>query len=180
VIAALRPAFVLFAFLTVLCGVVYPAVVTGVAGLVFPRQAGGSIVTVDGVAVGSSLVAQPFVDPGYLWPRASAASYDGRASSGSNLGPTNPDLAVAMGERRTALGGAAPPVDAVTASGSGLDPHVSPENAAFQVPRIAAARGIPEAIVISAIAANTEGRTLGIFGEPRVNVLAVNLALGKP
>lgn len=174
---SIRPAVVVFSVLTLLTGVAYPALVTGIAQGLFTHQANGSLVGVDGVTVGSALVAQPFLDPGYLWPRASGASYDGAASSGTNLGPTSPDLALAVSARITAPD---LPPDAVTASGSGLDPHVSPENAARQVARIAAARGVPEAVVTDVIAAHTEGRTLGILGEPRVNVLAVNLALGKP
>lgn len=179
-ITTLRPAVVMFGFLTLLTGVAYPAVVTGAAQLVFPHQANGSIVHVDGVPVGSALVAQPSADPGYLWPRPSAAGYDGAASSGSNLGPTSPKLAQSVRDRITTLGGGPLPADVVTTSASGLDPHVSPENARSQVPRIAAARGIDESVVRAVVDAHTEGRTFGILGEPRVNVLAVNLALGRP
>ncbi len=189
----LRPALVLLGLFTVLTGLVYPAVVTGIAQVVFPRQSGGSLVEQGGRTVGSALVGQEFApNPAYVWGRPSATgsnpynAFNGEdltGSSGSNLGPTNPALAEAVAARAALLraadaGNAAPiPVDLVTASGSGLDPHVSPSGAAYQAARVARARGIDVAAVQRLIAANTEGRTLGILGEPRVNVLAVNLAL---
>ena len=191
--AHLRPALVLLGLFTVLTGLVYPAAVTGIAQAVFPRQANGSLVTQDGAAVGSSLVGQEFApNPAYVWGRPSATgsnpynAFNGddlTGSSGSNLGPTSPALAEAVAARAALLreadaGNTAPiPVDLVTASGSGLDPHVSPAGAAYQAARVARARGIDAAAVQRVIDANTEGRTLGIFGEPRVNVLAMNLAL---
>lgn len=182
-LAELRPAAVLLAFFTALTGLLYPAAITGIAQVLFPRQANGSLVLVDGRLVGSSLVGQPFAGPEYLWGRLSATAkpYDASASAGSNLGPSNPALAEAVHARVAALrsGGAVGtiPADLGTASGSGLDPHVSPAAAAIQIPRIARTRGLPDAAVAAVVAAHTEGRTLGIFGEPRVNVLAVNLAL---
>jgi K+-transporting ATPase ATPase C chain len=181
-----RAAIVTMLALTLLTGVVYPLGITAIAAVIFPGPAGGSLVTRDGVVVGSSLIAQGADDPGYLWPRPSAAAYDGGASSGSNLGPGSKPLLDAVAARSGALAVADPshrtsiPVDLLTASGSGLDPHLSPEGAAWQVPRIAAARHVPEGQVQAVIDANTESRTLGFLGEPRVNVLAVNLQLGPP
>ncbi|SFJ66181.1 K(+)-transporting ATPase subunit C [Cellulomonas sp. KH9] len=178
--------------LTLLLGVGYTAVVTGVAQLVAPAQARGSLLTgPDGTVVGSALIGQSFTDAGgeplvaYFQPRPSAAGdgYDAGASSGSNLGPENPDLVAAIEERRAqvaALEGVEPadvPPDAVTASASGLDPHVSPAYAALQVPRVAAARGMSERDVADLVARHTGGRGLGFVGEPTVNVLRLNLAL---
>jgi len=182
----LRPALVLLLLLTVLTGVVYPLVVTAVAQAVFPRQANGSLVLRDGTVVGSALIGQPFDDPKYFWGRQSATApfaYNAGASSGSNLGPTNPALVDAVTARVAALRDADPgnrgsvPVDLVTASGSGLDPDISPAAAAWQVPRVARARGLDAATVQALVDRNTEGRQLGFLGEARVNVLALNLAL---
>ncbi len=172
--------------LTVVCGVLYPLTVMGVAQVAFPRQAAGSLIVTDGQAMGSELVGQPFSDPRYLWGRPSGTSpspYNAAASSGRNLGPTNPALTEALAAQATALREAAAdpalPIPAllVTASGSGLDPHVSPEAAAVQVPRIAAARGLDEGQVREAVARATTPPALGLLGEPVVNVLQVNLAL---
>lgn len=183
-IANLRPAIVSIALFTALLGLAYPLGVTGLAQALFPAQAGGSLIrNASGDVVGSRFVGQNFKDEAYLRPRPSAAGkdgYDASGSSGSNLGPLNEDLAARIKTDAEALRAESPapiPVDAVTTSGSGLDPHVSPANAARQVPRIAAARKVPAAEVQAVIAANTEGSTFGLLGEPRVNVLAVNLAL---
>ena len=182
----LRPALVALAVFTVLLGVVYPLVTTAVAQVAFPDEADGSLIERDGVVVGSSLIGQPFAAPEYFHPRPSAAGagYDGSASSGSNLGPLSPDLLAAVAERVAAYreenglpDTVAVPVDAVTASGSGLDPHISIANARLQAPRVAAARGLEVAEVAALIDAHTAGRTFGILGEPGVNVLELNLAL---
>jgi potassium-transporting ATPase KdpC subunit len=189
-----RPALVLLLGLTLVTGVVYPLVVTGVAQVAFPTQANGSLVVVDGQARGSALLGQHFDEPRYFWGRLSATGpvpYTAfnadtlTGSSGSNLGPLNPALAEAVQARIDALRAADPqatgpiPVDLVTASGSGLDPQISPAAAAFQVRRVAQARGLSEAQVAQLVAEHTEGRTLGVLGEPRVNVLALNLALDR-
>jgi K+-transporting ATPase ATPase C chain len=185
-LAHLRPAIVLTLALTVLTGLVYPLIVTGAAQILFPRQANGSLIVQDGTIVGSSLIGQPFDDPGYFWSRPSATSpypYNAAASSGSNLGPTNPALAEAVKARIAALrtadpGNPAPvPVDLVTASGSGLDPHISPAGAFYQVGRVARARKLDESAVRGLVERHIEGRQLGLLGEPRVNVLALNRAL---
>lgn len=188
----LRPTLVLLGLFTLLTGLVYPAVVTGLAQLVFPRQANGSLIARDGRVVGSALIGQPFDDPAYFWGRPSATGtfpYNAfnaenlTASSGSNLGPTNPALLEAVQARLDALRAADPgnatrvPVDLVTASGSGLDPHISPAAAAYQSARVARARGLSMAQVEALLEDHTEGRTLGVLGEPRVNVLRLNLAL---
>ena len=181
----LRPALVLLVAFTVLLGGVYPAGVTVIAQLAFNHQANGSLILADGKPVGSALIGQPFDDPKYFWGRPSATgpAYNAAASSGSNLGPSNPALTDAVKARLEVLraadsGNAAPvPVDLVTSSGSGLDPAISPAAAEYQVARVARLRGIPEAEVRELVAANTEGRTFGVLGEPRVNVLALNLAL---
>jgi K+-transporting ATPase ATPase C chain len=180
----LRPALVAMLFFTLLCGLAYPLAVTGLAQALFPRQAGGSLIRNQaGEVVGSRWIGQGFKADAYLRPRPSAAGkegYDASSSSGSNLGPLNEDLAARIKTDAEALRAEAPgpiPVDAVTASASGLDPHISPAYAARQAARIAAARKAPPAEIEAVIAANTEGSTFGLFGEPRVNVLAVNLAL---
>ncbi|MCC6735409.1 MAG: potassium-transporting ATPase subunit KdpC [Bauldia sp.] len=183
-LAHLRPAVVMLAAMTILFGLVYPLAMTGIAQLVFPHQADGSLVrNASGAVIGSSLVAQDFTDPRYFHPRPSGAGagYDAAASSGRNLGPTSAALIADIRDRTTALipeaGGRLVPIDLVTASGSGLDPHISPAAAELQVERVAAARGLDPAMVRGLVAANTAGRTLGLLGEPRVNVLLLNLAL---
>lgn len=182
----LRPALVSLAALTLITGLLYPLVVTGVAQVLFPRQANGSLILIDGKPVGSSLIGQSFDAPKYFWGRLSATSsfpYNAAASSGSNLGPTNGALMKAVQARIDALKIADPdnplplPVDLVTASASGLDPHITPASAAYQVRRVARARGMEEAVVHQLVFQHTEGRQLGILGEPRVNVLTLNLAL---
>ena len=182
----IRPAATLFALLSVATGIAYPLAVTGIARLAFPHQAEGSLVVKNGQVVGSSLIGQGFSDARYFWGRPSATSprpYDAANSGGSNLGPTNPALAEAVKGRIAALKAADPanaapvPVDLVTASASGLDPHISVAAAEYQAARVARVRGLPSAEVASLIARHTEGRTLGFMGEPRVNVLALNLAL---
>jgi K+-transporting ATPase ATPase C chain len=185
--AEIRPALVLLGAFTILTGAVYPAAVTGAAQLVFPRQAEGSLIREGDTIRGSTLIGQPFNGASYFWsrPSATAPAYNASASSGSNLGPTNPALAQAVKDRVVALRAADPtnaalvPVDLVTTSGSGLDPHITPAAAAYQVARVARARNLPEAQVEQLVAANTEGRTFGILGEPRVNVLQLNLALDR-
>jgi len=182
----LRPALVSLALLTLITGVAYPAVVTLIAQTVFPSQANGSLIEEGGKILGSRLIGQPFDDPKYFWGRPSATSphpYNAAASSGSNQGPTNPALARAVQERVDALRAADPgntapvPVDLVTASASGLDPHISPAAALYQAGRVAKARKLDGSKVRALVAAHTEGRQLGFLGEPRVNVLALNLAL---
>jgi K+-transporting ATPase ATPase C chain len=167
--------------MTVITGLAYPLIVTGIAQVAFKDQANGSLIEKDGKVVGSSLIGQPFSDPKYFWGRPSATSpmpYNGASSSGSNQGPTNPALHDAVKERISSLGGAKPvPADLVTASGSGLDPHISPAAAQYQVARVSKTRGVPEDKVRALVAQHTEGRQLGILGEPRVNVLRLNLAL---
>lgn len=182
----LRPALSLFVLLTALTGVVYPLAVTGIAQAAFPAAAAGSLIVKDGKAIGSHLIGQNFTDPGYFWGRPSATSpmpYNASASGGSNQGPLNPALVDAVKGRVETLRAADPdnkqpiPVDLVTASGSGLDPHISPQAAAYQVNRVARSRHLPVARVEALLAQHTEGRQWGVFGEPRVNVLQLNIAL---
>jgi K+-transporting ATPase ATPase C chain len=186
-LSSLRPALLVLLLLTLLTGLAYPLAVTGLAQVLFPHAANGSLLERDGRVVGSALVGQAFDDPKYVWgrPSATSPSHNGAASSGSNQGPTNPALAEAVASRITALRAADPenrepiPVDLVTASSSGLDPHVSPAGARWQAGRVARARGLSRERVLSVIDAHVEGRTLGVLGEPRVNVLRVNLALDE-
>jgi K+-transporting ATPase ATPase C chain len=182
----LRQALMMLAVLTLITGFLYPLVITGIAQVLFPQQANGSLILIDGQPVGSSLIGQPFDEPKYFWGRPSATApfpYNAAASSGSNLGPINDALIKAVQTRIDARKAADPdnplplPVDLVTASGSGLDPHISPAAAEYQVRRIARARRLDETVVRGLVARHTEGRQLGILGEPRINVLALNLAL---
>jgi K+-transporting ATPase ATPase C chain len=188
-LSQLRPALVILALMTFFTGVAYPVVVTGIAQAVFPSQAQGSLIVKDGKVIGSTLIGQPFDDPKYFWSRPSATSPfadNAGSSSGSNLSPTNPDLVKAVQGRVDALRAADPgntapvPVDLVTASASGLDPHVSPAAALYQVPRVAKARKLTPEAVLALVERHTEGRFLGFLGEPRVNVLALNLDLEAP
>ena len=184
----MRAALVLFVVLTLVTGLAYPLLVTGVARAAFAQQADGSLVVEGGVVRGSELIGQAFDDPKYFWGRPSATGpvpYNAAASSGSNFGPTNPALANALEARvktlRATLGGDRPiPVDLVTASGSGLDPHISPAAAEYQVSRVANARGLSVEQVRDLVAKHTQGRQFGLLGEPRVNVLQLNLALEEP
>jgi K+-transporting ATPase ATPase C chain len=166
-----------------LTGLVYPLLVTGIARVLWPRQAAGSLVTVEGQTIGSELIGQPFEDPAYFQGRSSAAGYDGSASTGSNLGPTSARLRARVAaeierlRRENPRSPAAVPIDLVTASGSGLDPHLSPEAAYWQVPRVARARGTAEAEIRRLVERRVEGRTFGVLGEPRVNVLLLNIDL---
>ncbi|RKP44645.1 potassium-transporting ATPase subunit KdpC [Trinickia fusca] len=184
----LRPVLVLFVALTVITGIVYPLVVTAIGQAVFPAQANGSLIEKHGVLVGSSLIGQQFDAPYYFWGRLSATSpnpYNAQNSSGSNLGPTNPALVDEVKGRLTVLHNADPsntapvPVDLVTSSGSGLDPDISPAAADYQAARVAKARGLSRDQVMALIAQHTSGRQWGVFGESRVNVLALNLALDE-
>jgi K+-transporting ATPase ATPase C chain len=184
--AILRPAIVLFVLLTVLTGIIYPLVVTGIAGIVFPKQAQGTVILKNGAPIGSQLIGQSFSNPKYFWSRPSATSpqpYNGVGSSGSNLGPLNPALTDAVRARILALQSADPgnkapvPVDLVTASGSGLDPHISVAAAQYQTARVARARELNLPAVQALVAAHVQGRLWGVLGEPRVNVLELNLAL---
>lgn len=181
----LRPALLMFLVLTVITGALYPLGVTGIAGLLFPNQVDGSLIRKEGEVVGSRLVGQPFDDPKYFWGRPSATGpfpYNASASSGSNLGPANDVLKKAVADRVAALKSADPentdpaPVDLVTASGSGLDPHITPASAEYQVGRVAKRRGLEEEVVRGLIARQTEGRQFGVLGEQRVHLLGLNLA----
>ncbi|WP_291272770.1 potassium-transporting ATPase subunit KdpC [Geothrix sp.] len=189
----LRPALISFLALSLLTGIAYPLVVTGLARLLFPRQAAGSLITKDGRVLGSEWIGQSFCSPGEFWGRPSATvdaagkplPYNAANSGASNLAPSNPALGKLVQERMAILRAADPqatgpvPVDLVTTSGSGLDPHISPASAEFQIPRVARARGLEVAQVRALVAAHTEGRQLGCLGEPRVNVLKLNLALAE-
>jgi len=181
-----RPALTVFLAISAVTGIVYPLAVTGVAQLIFPRQAAGSLIEKDGRLVGSALLAQPFTSPGYFWSRPSAISptpYDATNSAGSNLGPTNPALVDAVKDRVAKLRAAHPtesgpvPADLATASASGLDPHLSPAGVYYQVKRVAAARGLDPAALRALVDRHVEGPQWGLFGEPRVNVLLLNLDL---
>lgn len=178
----------MFLALTLITGLIYPAVVAGIAQVAFPHQANGSLILKDGHAIGSDLIGQPFSDPMYFWSRPSATgpmAYNASASSGSNQAPSNPALASAVKDRITAVQLADPgnqavvSVDLVTASGSGLDPHISPAAADYQAARVARVRRLPLEAVTKLVAENTEDRQWGVFGEPRVNVLKLNLALDR-
>jgi K+-transporting ATPase ATPase C chain len=182
----IRPAVIFMVVMTVITGVVYPLLVTGIAQVAFPHQANGSLLYAGDKLVGSALVGQPFDDPKYFWSRPSATApypYNAAASSGSNLGPIEPTLIAAFKSRIDALKQADPdnrdpiPVDLITASASGLDPHISPAAAAYQVGRVARARGVDAQKIEQLVAEYTEGRTLGLLGEPRVRVVELNLAL---
>lgn len=184
--AQIRPALMALLIFTVLTGLLYPLVVTGIAQLVFPHQANGSLIVQNGQTVGSTLIGQQFDNPKYFWGRLSATGpypYNAAASSGSNLGPTNPALLDEVKGRIAALKAADPantqpiPVDLVTSSGSGLDPDISVAAALYQLPRVARLRGLSESALRSLVDQNTHGRQLGFLGEPRVNVLQLNLAL---
>ncbi|OOG64130.1 potassium-transporting ATPase subunit C [Rhodanobacter sp. B04] len=185
----LRNAAMLLLLMTAITGVLYPLVATGLAQLVFPRQANGSLIVKDGKPIGSVLIGQSFTDPKYFWGRPSATTPqadNGVNSGGSNLGPTNPALTDAVKQRIAALRAADPgntapvPVDLVTASASGLDPEISPAAAQYQLARVAKARGLGTTQVQALVDEYTSGRQLGVFGEPRVNVLQLNLALDAP
>lgn len=176
----LRPAITLTALFTLLTGLAYPLAMTGAAQALFPAAANGSLIERGGAIIGSPLIAQRFAEAGNLHPRPSASDWNAAGTGASNLGPTSAALIDTVAQRRAAweaVNMGAAPIDAVTASGSGLDPHISPENALAQADRIAAARGVDAAAVRALIAAATEGPFLGLYGEPRVNVLLVNIAL---
>jgi K+-transporting ATPase ATPase C chain len=184
----LRAAVIMLIAMTVFTGLLYPVVITGVAQVIFPYQANGSLIVKNGTVVGSALIGQPFDDPKYFWSRPSATGpypYNAAASSGSNLGPTNGVLTQMVQSRVDALRKADPgttapvPVDLVTASGSGLDPNISPAAAEYQVPRVARVRNMDPVTVRQLVAQNTTGRFLGLLGEPAVNVLQLNLALDQ-
>ncbi|MBY0505895.1 MAG: potassium-transporting ATPase subunit KdpC [Bryobacteraceae bacterium] len=181
----IRACLTMLVLFTVLTGVVYPLAITGLAQLLFPWQAGGSLIVEGGKVKGSELLGQWFTEPQYFWPRLSAtatAPYNAASSSGSNYGPHHPDLQKAMRERTVALQAGRtgmPPIDLITASGSGLDPHISPEAAEYQATRVAAARHWPVERAKQRIAARTEGRQWGWLGEPRVNVVLLNRDLDR-
>lgn len=178
----LRPAIALTVFFTLLTGLAYPLAMTGIAQTIFPTAANGSLIQRDDTLIGSALIAQPFVGQAWLHPRPSASEWNAAGTGASNLGPTSATLIASVAERRVAweaANGAEAPIDAITASGSGLDPHISPENAMAQADRIAAARGAEAGAVRALIQAATEGPFLGLYGEPRVNVLLTNIALDE-
>lgn len=183
----LKPAILMFVVFTIICGGIYPAVVTGIASVAFPRQAKGSFITdKSGKEIGSALIGQPFSDTKYFWPRPSATpefGYNPTASGGSNSGPTNPGFIKTVGDRVKALHDTgitgSVPADLVEASASGLDPHITPEAAKVQIARVAKARGMTMEELKKLVAAHTEDRQLGFLGEPRVNVLELNLELDK-
>jgi potassium-transporting ATPase KdpC subunit len=183
----IKPAILLFIIFTIICGGIYPAVVTGIAHALFPYQAAGSIISdKSGKEIGSTLIGQPFSDPKYFWPRPSASgdfSNNPMASGGSNSGPTNPIYLKTVGDRVKALRDSGVigiiPAELVQASASGLDPHISPESAGLQVERVAKARGISEDVLIKAVSQAIEERQLGFLGAPRVNVLVLNLELDR-
>ncbi len=185
ILKQIYPAFAITVVLTVLLGIIYPLAVTGLARLIFPRQAAGSLIEKDGKVIGSSLIGQPFSGPSYFHSRPSAAGsgYDGTASGGTNLGPTSQKLMdsvkAAAESLREENPGSPVPIDMVTASASGLDPHITPAAAEFQVPRIARERRLSEDEVRRIVREHAEGRQFGILGEPRVNVLELNLALDE-
>ena len=187
-ITSIRTALLSLFLLTLLTGIVYPLIVTGIAQAIFPQQANGSIIMKNGKAAGSALIGQQFDDPKYFWGRLSATNpypYNGGSSSGSNLGPNNPDIIKAGRARMNALHAVDPantskiPVDLVTASASGLDPHISIAAAEYQITRVARARGIDESAIRTLVAQHTQGRWLAVLGEPAVNVLELNLELDK-
>ena len=179
-LAQIRPALVLLILLSLLTGLAYPLAITGIAQAAFPAQANGSLISRDGVTVGSSLIGQAFAGDTYFHPRPSAVGYDASTSSGTNLGATSAKLSDDVSAGIVALAaGSAIPADAVTASGSGLDPHVSPAFALLQAGRVAAARGLEEAAVVQLVENQIQQPILGIFGEPLVNVLELNLALDE-
>ena len=178
----LRPAIVLTILLSAVTGLAYPLAITGAAQAAFPAQANGSRIVSGGVVIGSDLIGQNFAQPAYFWPRPSATApypYNAAASTGSNIGPTGTALVDRVAASVESLGAGPVPADAVTTSASGLDPHITPQYAALQVSRVATARGVEPAIVEAVLADVTEGPALGIFGEPRVNVLRLNLALDR-
>jgi K+-transporting ATPase ATPase C chain len=187
-IGKLRPVIMVFIMLSILTGLIYPLIVTVVAQLAFPGKAGGSLIKKDGQLGGSELIGQPFDNPKYFWGRLSSTPdfpYNGASSSGSNLGPSNPALEEAVKARVKALKAADPenkspiPIDLVTSSGSGLDPHISPAAALYQIPRVARARGVSEDQIHRLVEQFTESRQWGFLGEPRVSVLKLNLALDR-
>jgi potassium-transporting ATPase KdpC subunit len=185
-LSEIKPAILITVILTLITGVLYPFAITGLSQVLFPHQANGSLIMANGKVIGSSLIGQNFSKPEYFHPRLSAAGdkgYDGMSSQGSNLAPTNPALEKRLGESAAAFRKENPtftgpiPADAITASGSGLDPHISPDTAFAQVDRVAKARNLPVERVRALLQSHIEGRTLGFLGEPRVNVLLLNLAL---
>jgi K+-transporting ATPase KdpC subunit len=184
----LRPAIISIAIFTILTGILYPTVITGIAQVIFPHQANGSLTVQNGQVVGSELIGQPFDDPRYFWGRLSATSpypYNAASSTGSNLGPSNPALSEQVKARIADLKAADPtnnsliPVDLVTSSGSGLDPNISVAAAFYQIPRVAKSRGLSQDIVRALVDQSTQGRQFGLLGEPRVKVLDLNLALDE-